>query len=102
MACYLGYQNNKIVAVADSEEALKNIPFVTFDMIIKSEKSYFMADGYSFSTDNTAYNVRTIANRIAEYPSIEEQLDMMYWDSINGTKVWQNTITRIKKRYPKR
>lgn len=35
------------------------------------------------------------------YPSIEEQLDMQYWDNINGTTVWQDTIDAIKVQYPK-
>jgi|TARA_Y100000033_G_scaffold13269_1_gene12247 hypothetical protein len=39
--------------------------------------------------------------RAAEYPSLQEQEDMKYWDEINGTTVWRNTITSIKERYPK-
>lgn len=35
------------------------------------------------------------------YPSIQEQLDMQYWDSINGTTTWQDTINAIKAQYPK-
>lgn len=42
-----------------------------------------------------------IEKRIAEYPDITEQLDMIYWDNINGTTVWQDTITSIKLKYPK-
>lgn len=42
-----------------------------------------------------------IEKRVAEYPSIAEQLDMIYWDNINGTTVWQDTITSIKLKYPK-
>ena len=39
--------------------------------------------------------------RAAEYPSREEQFDMMYWDKVNGTTVWENTIQTIKDKYPK-
>lgn len=39
--------------------------------------------------------------RAAEYPSREEQLDMMYWDKINGTTIWEDTIQTIKDKYPK-
>ena len=35
------------------------------------------------------------------YPSLQEQQDMQYWDAINGTAVWQDTITAIKAEYPK-
>ena len=39
--------------------------------------------------------------RATEYPSVEEQLDMIYWDKVNGTNVWQETIAAIKTKYPK-
>ena len=39
--------------------------------------------------------------RVTEYPSIQEQLDMQYWDGINGTTIWQDTIQAIKDKYPK-
>lgn len=39
--------------------------------------------------------------RAIAYPSIQEQLDMQYWDSVNGTTVWLDTIAAIKAQYPK-
>jgi len=39
--------------------------------------------------------------RSKEYPSREEQLDMMYWDKVNGTTTWEDTIQAIKDKYPK-
>jgi hypothetical protein len=42
-----------------------------------------------------------LESRISEYPSIEEQMDMMYWDNVNGTTVWKDTIEAIKEKYPK-
>jgi hypothetical protein len=35
------------------------------------------------------------------YPSIQEQLDMQYWDNVNGTTTWNDTITKIKTDNPK-
>ena len=40
-------------------------------------------------------------SRAAEYPSIQEQLDMQYWDSINGTTTWTDVIAAVKQQYPK-
>lgn len=40
-------------------------------------------------------------DRASAYPSIQEQLDMQYWDAVNGTTVWQDTIQAIKAKYPK-
>lgn len=42
-----------------------------------------------------------IDKRVAEYPSITDQLDMIYWDKVNGTNLWQEKITVIKAKYPK-
>ena len=37
-------------------------------------------------------------NRVAEYPSIEDQLDDIYH---NGVAAWKTTIKAIKDKYPK-
>jgi hypothetical protein len=40
-------------------------------------------------------------NRAKEYPSIQDQLDMQYWDKVNGTNTWQDAINAVKNKYPK-
>jgi len=40
-------------------------------------------------------------NRASAYPSIQEQLDMQYWDSVNGTTTWADAIAQVKADYPK-
>jgi len=40
-------------------------------------------------------------DRAKNYPSIQEQLDMQYWDKINGTNKWQQAINAVKQKYPK-
>ena len=40
-------------------------------------------------------------DRAKAYPSIQEQLDMQYWDKINGTNNWQDAINAVKAQYPK-
>lgn len=39
--------------------------------------------------------------RRREYLPIAEQLDMLYWDKINGTTNWQDHIDEVKAKYPK-
>ena len=39
--------------------------------------------------------------RDRQYPSIPEQLDMLYWDKVNGTENWLNSIESVKNRFPK-
>ena len=40
-------------------------------------------------------------DRAKEYPSIQEQLDMQYWDKINNTTKWEEAINAVKTKYPK-
>ena len=40
-------------------------------------------------------------DRAKAYPSIQEQLDMQYWDKVNGTDNWQQAINAVKAKYPK-
>jgi hypothetical protein len=40
-------------------------------------------------------------NRAKAYPSIQEQLDMQYWDKINNTDTWEQAINAVKAQYPK-
>ena len=40
-------------------------------------------------------------NRAKAYPSIQEQLDLQYWDKINGTNKWEEAINAVKTKYPK-
>jgi len=47
--------------------------------------------------DNFAY----IDKRALEYKSIQEQLDMLYWDKVNNTNLWQEHINAVKTKYPK-
>ena len=35
------------------------------------------------------------------YPSITDQLDMQYWDKVNGTSTWQDAIAKVKSDNPK-
>ena len=40
-------------------------------------------------------------DREISYPSIQEQLDMQYWDAVNGTKKWQEAVAKVKDDNPK-
>lgn len=35
------------------------------------------------------------------YPSIQDQLDMQYWDKVKGTTTWQDAIAKVKADTPK-
>jgi len=42
-----------------------------------------------------------IQARQEAYGSIAEQLDMMYWDSVNGTTNWADHVAQVKADNPK-
>ena len=47
--------------------------------------------------DNNQYQ----RDRATAYPSIQEQLDMQYWDKVNGTTNWEDAIAKVKSDNPK-
>jgi hypothetical protein len=50
----------------------------------------------------TEYNSKQYQrDRAKEYPSIQEQLDLQYWDKINNTNNWEQAINAVKNKYPK-
>ena len=47
------------------------------------------------------YNFGYIRARQEAYLPIAEQLDMQYWDSVNGTTNWADHIAEVKANNPK-
>jgi hypothetical protein len=47
--------------------------------------------------DNNEYQ----RDRAVAYASIQDQLDMQYWDSVNGTTTWKDHIAQVKSDNPK-
>ena len=51
---------------------------------------------------NTEYtNKKYQRDRATAYPSIQEQLDMQYWDKKNGTTTWVDAVAKVKSDNPK-
>ena len=42
-----------------------------------------------------------LPQRLDAYPTIQQQLDMLYWDQVNSTTVWKYAIASVKQRFPK-
>jgi len=40
-------------------------------------------------------------DRAVAYPAITEQLDLQYWDQVNGTTKWKEAIAKVKSDNPK-
>ena len=45
--------------------------------------------------------MQVIEDRKLAYGSIADQLDMQYWDSVNGTTTWKDHIAQVKSDNPK-
>ena len=79
-----------------------NVPFyqsigmVQMDVEQAYDGAWYVV-GYAPQEPEKSY----IEKRLAEYPPISDQLDMIYWDKVNGTNVWQSKIAEIKAKYPK-
>ena len=42
-----------------------------------------------------------IATTDTTYASMQEQLEMQYWDAVNGTTTWKDHVASVKSKYPK-
>jgi len=58
-------------------------------------------DGYIVEYEAHLKATEYMEKRKREYPSIEDQLDMIFWDKKNGTTEWEDSIQDIKDKYPK-
>jgi len=41
------------------------------------------------------------SDRAAAFASIGDQLDMQYWDAVNGTTTWKDHVAKVKSDNPK-
>lgn len=51
--------------------------------------------------DDAAAAVKYKSDRAAAYASIGDQLDMQYWDAVNGTTTWKDHVAKVKADHPK-
>jgi hypothetical protein len=52
---------------------------------------------YKAEQDATEYK----RGREQGYGSVQDQLDQIYWDQVNGTTTWVDHITSVKQQHPK-
>ena len=70
---------------------------------IRGDTAYDV-DGNEVTYDQTAVDNLIASRQYQEdrqYPSIGEQLDMQYWDAVNGTTTWKDAIAQVKADNPK-
>jgi hypothetical protein len=62
------------------------------------------SDGTPFTAEQRLAHFEFLKNQHVykrQYPPIEEQLDMIYWDQVNGTTKFKEMIDEIKTNQPK-
>lgn len=86
--------NAEFYIIGDGEECLNNITWLNGTTPIAKE--IIIAKEAEINIRDAHVNARAKA-----YPSIEKQLDMQYWDKVNGTDTWEQAINAVKAQYPK-
>ena len=51
--------------------------------------------------DDAAAAIKYKSDRAESYASIGDQLDMQYWDAVNGTTTWKDHVAKVKADNPK-
>ena len=97
-------ETRNLVAQAVTSSILLSPPRA---LIINKERLEFDSADYDQAiTDlaNSKWNEQQfgyIQARQEGYGSIADQLDMQYWDAVNGTTTWQDHIAQVKTDNPK-
>ena len=74
---------------------------------VNNERLEFSDDDYAqakIDLGNSKWNEQQfgyIQARQEAYGSIADQLDMQYWDAVNGTTIWKDHIAKVKSDNPK-
>ena len=58
-------------------------------------------EAYDAEGDAIRQNEIVTHNRVKGYGSFGDQLDMMYWDAVNGTTTWKDHIAQVKADNPR-
>ena len=53
------------------------------------------------SLNEAAAAIKYQSDRAAAYASVGDQLDMQYWDAVNGTTTWKDHVAKVKADHPK-
>jgi len=97
--------------MAQSIEEIKEELEAPTHTIVNGERVDLTSEEIEATLDTWAENERTRqldveANgyktaRQNAYASIQDQLDMQYWDNVNGTTTWKDHIAQVKSDNPK-
>ena len=97
-----------------SYQGLKKLGYTDNDFVLQDDgNGAYIAEWNHADAQPTEAQIETAHNewqteydakqyqRDRQYPSIGEQLDMQYWDAVNGTTTWKDAIAQVKADNPK-
>jgi hypothetical protein len=71
-------------------------------VVVTSDGKAWITSGVEKTVDADAIALKKVQLARADaYPSLQEQMDMQYWDSVNGTTTWKDAIAKVKSDNPK-
>jgi hypothetical protein len=96
-------KDGKIVATHEMHQEVSDkypgCDIVTYDKPLPyTEEVYGLMDDPR--TDEEKKQVYKDKRRL-DYPTVTDQLDMIYHDAMDGTTTWKDAITAIKAKHPK-
>ena len=84
----------------ENKEAIMSLYSDVLD--VDANGTAWISSGIEKTVDADALALKKVQlARAAAYPSLEEQMDMQYWDSVNGTTTWKDAIAKVKSDNPK-
>ena len=74
-----------------NEEAIKSLyPDV---LVVEADGKAYISSGVEKTVDADAVALKKVQlTRAAAYPSLQEQMDLHYWDDVNVTTTWKYAI----------
>ena len=75
--------------------------FGTWDSIVWKEDATDLPTESDYTSQKSTLEANERAKIERVYPSIGDQLDMMYHDQLDGTTTWKDAIAKVKADNPK-
>ena len=94
----LGFTTKDFIVADDADGQGAYIKEWKSDQPRPSEAEIEAADG-EWQAEWDAHEYARL--RATAYAPIGDQLDMQYWDNVNGTTTWKDHVAEIKARFPK-
>ena len=92
-----------VVVIKDDDGAYEQTGVTSDDEAILSEVTLEQSkiDTARSELNAEATAIKYQSDREGSFASIGDQLDMQYWDAVNGTTTWKDHIAKVKSENPK-